>query len=919
MSGSGSGAARSRHRGRGLAPRLWALLLLLQACTGETVTEVAVSEVEVFPPNVSAVVGESVRLDAVVRDDLGEELSRATPLWTSDDPSVAEVDATGLVQARSGGSTLVTASYEGVSGTSVVRVFAGPGIGASDESVEMLTAVGKGSPDPEVVSITNAGTGVLEGLSVDVRHPGGAPHWLTATIAGAAAPTSLTLTADADRSSAGVYHAVVAVTSSTPDVDPLEIDVTLRIADVDVRHSGGGTVVSEAGSSDSLTVSLGSAPDENVVLDVRSADAGEATVAPARLTFTPQNWSTPQKIGVTGVDDAAADGDQTTAVTVSVDASASDGAYDLVDDVVVSVRTTDDDAAGLIVTESDGSTVVTEAGATDAFTVALGSSPSNNVVLNVTSANLLEARVAPARLTFTPGNWSVAQTVTVTGVDDTANDGDQTTVVTVSVDAAASDEVYDAVPPRTVSVITTDDDEGGVVLTETGGATVVTEAGGTDVVDVALTAQPVFNVVLAVSSGDPSEVSVAPAQLTFTPANWSVPQAITVTGVDDAAVDGDQTTTVTVSVVAGASDDAYDAAPPQTVSVTTSDDDTGGIAVSETGGSTVVTEGGATDQIGVVLTAAPASQVVVDVTSANTLEVTVSPARLTFTPADWSAAQTVTVTAVDDAAADGNQVTSLTIAVDAAVSDDAFDAVPPQTVSVTSTDNDIAGVSLSETGGSTVVGEGGGTDELALVLTAAPASAVVVDVASADTLEATVSPDRITFTSSTWGVAQTVTVTGVDDLAVDGQQSTTVTAAVDPTASDDSYDGAAPQTVSVTTTDDDVAGVSLVETDDSTVVAEDGSTDQLLVALTAEPLSPVRLAVSSSDPLEVVASPSQLTFTTTDWSQDQVITLTGVDDLLVDGAQVSTIAVAVVAPFSDDAYDLVPDQVVSVTTRDDDG
>ena len=35
-----------------------------------------------------------------------------------------------------------------------------------------------------------------------------------------------------------------------------------------------------------------------------------------------------------------------------------------------------------------------------------------------------KARSAPASLTFTTANWNVAQTVTVTGVDDAVDDGD---------------------------------------------------------------------------------------------------------------------------------------------------------------------------------------------------------------------------------------------------------------------------------------------------------------------------------------------------------------------------------------------------------------------------------------------------------------------------------------------------------------
>ena len=103
----------------------------------------------------------------------------------------------------------------------------------------------------------------------------------------------------------------------------------------------------------------------------------------------------------------------------------------------------------------------------------------------------------------------------------------------------------------------------------------VTEAGGTAAFTVLLTAQPVTNVVLTVTSGDTGEAAVGPAVLTFTPADWNSAQTVTLTGVDDLDRDGDQITTVTVAVDAGQSDDRFDAVAAQAVSVTTTDDDVG--------------------------------------------------------------------------------------------------------------------------------------------------------------------------------------------------------------------------------------------------------------------------------------------------------------------------------------------------------
>ena len=64
---------------------------------------------------------------------------------------------------------------------------------------------------------------------------------------------------------------------------------------------------------------------------------------------------------------------------------------------------------------------------------------------------------------------------------------------------------------------------------------------------------------------------------------------------------------------------------------------------------------------------------VILVSSADTGEATVNVASLTFTPITWNAAQTVTVTGVDDNLVDGSQNTTITLSIDDLNSDDNFD------------------------------------------------------------------------------------------------------------------------------------------------------------------------------------------------------------------------------------------------------
>ena len=82
----------------------------------------------------------------------------------------------------------------------------------------------------------------------------------------------------------------------------------------------------------------------------------------------------------------------------------------------------------------------------------------------------------------------------------------------------------------------------------------------------------------------------------------------------------------------------------------------------------------------------------------------------------------MTATGINDSVDDENQVTAVTLAVVDGSSDNNFDPVSNQVVSVTTTDNDTAGFTVIESGGSTNVGEDGSTDTFTVVLNSEPIS-----------------------------------------------------------------------------------------------------------------------------------------------------------------------------------------------------
>ena len=212
----------------------------------------------------------------------------------------------------------------------------------------------------------------------------------------------------------------------------------------------------EWGETATFTVSLTSEPTDDVVVDVTSSDITEGTVSPTRLTFTDLNWYAKQTVTVTGVDDFVADDNQD--YTIVLDAATSlDPDYNGLDPSDVAVVNIDDETAGFMVSDISGDT--TEEGGTATFTVRLTSEPIGNVVVDVESSDTGEGTVDKSSLTFTKLDWNIEQTVTVTGVDDDDEDGNQPYTIELTInDTGTSDTTYALLDPPDVTVINVEDD-----------------------------------------------------------------------------------------------------------------------------------------------------------------------------------------------------------------------------------------------------------------------------------------------------------------------------------------------------------------------------------------------------------------------------------------------------------------------------
>lgn len=110
-----------------------------------------------------------------------------------------------------------------------------------------------------------------------------------------------------------------------------------------LNASGNSYEVNEAGSNASIPIVLNTPPTGDVTVEISSTNTAEVTVSPSTLTFTSENWDTPQFVNALGIDDASDDGNAVVSITLST-ATSADATYAGLADNSVSVTNLDDDA-----------------------------------------------------------------------------------------------------------------------------------------------------------------------------------------------------------------------------------------------------------------------------------------------------------------------------------------------------------------------------------------------------------------------------------------------------------------------------------------------------------------------------------------------------------------------------------------------
>ncbi|WP_254512720.1 DNRLRE domain-containing protein [Anatilimnocola floriformis] len=326
-----------------------------------------------------------------------------------------------------------------------------------------------------------------------------------------------------------------------------------------------GLFTSEAGDSATFTVVLDTPPTANVTIPLSSNDTTEGTIGQSSLIFTPANWNIPQTVTIAGVNDLLADGNIAYSIVTGA-ATSADQFYNGFNPADVSVINTDNETPGVTVQPLFG-LVTNENGGTATFTIVLNFPPTANVTVGLSSSDTTEGSV-PASVVFTPANWSTPQTVTVTGVNDSQIDGSVAYQI-ITANTVSTDLSYNNLPVADVSVTNEDNDVAGVIFTPSSGLQ-TTEIGGTATFTAVLATQPTADVTFNLSSSNSNEGNPSVSFLTFTSANWNVPQTVTLTGTMDGDSDGAVGYTIITSPISS-SDPNYNNFNPADVTATNLD------------------------------------------------------------------------------------------------------------------------------------------------------------------------------------------------------------------------------------------------------------------------------------------------------------------------------------------------------------
>lgn len=198
----------------------------------------------------------------------------------------------------------------------------------------------------------------------------------------------------------------------------------------------------EAGGSATFTEVLTKAPSSTVTVTLNASPAGQVSLNPTSLVFTTANWNVPRTVTVTGLDNATVGANS--GGSISSMAASSDPHYNGLSGNDQPFQNVDNETAAYAFSQTN---LTTTEGGTRTVTVVLSKAPTATVTMSLTNSDTTEGLVSPSALTFATSSggatgWNVPRTITISGVEDSFEDGDISYPIIVGVTTA--DAAYGA-------------------------------------------------------------------------------------------------------------------------------------------------------------------------------------------------------------------------------------------------------------------------------------------------------------------------------------------------------------------------------------------------------------------------------------------------------------------------------------------
>ncbi len=650
--------------------------------------------------------------------------------------------------------------------------------------------------------------------------------------------------------------------------------VTLTVSDERVYEHEGTTSVTVTGtlnnavrnSATRVAVTVGASDDAAV------EGTDYAAVKDFTLTIDPGRISGTATFSLTPADDELDEAHETLTVSGSTSAPG----------LTVSATTItlgDDDDRGIDV--SPGTLTLSEGGSAN-YTVVLTSEPTGDVTVTPSVTGSADVTLNTDSLTFTKTDWKTVRTVTVSGAQD-ADSLDDTATIQHTVSGA--DYADNGVIADEVSVTVRDDETASTAIALTVSDGRIEEDSDATTITVTATlndAPRTEDTEMTVSVGGADDAAekgtdysaIADFSLTIPAEQTAGTATFSLAPVDDDLDEADETLTV-----AGRTPVSGLAVTGTTIAIV--DDDQRGVKVTPT--TLPVSEGGSSTYT-VVLTSEPTGPVTVTPSVDGSPDVTLDVSSLTFAPANWASARTVTVSAAQDADED-NDTARIEHSVTGA--DYGSNDVTAHVVAVTVRDDETASTGVTLTLSHTDVEEGAGsvivtvtgtlnqgpldTDTAVTIAVGAPGDAPVD---GTDYVFAAVGELTLTIgAGETTGTARFV-LNARDDAVDEGAEALSVNGVAE---------GLEVTGTTIAIADNDTRKVSVSPT---ALSVPEGASASYSLVLESQPTSPVTVTPSVQGESDLTLSPGSVTFTSLTWRIAQEVTVTAGGDADADDDRV---------------------------------